>query len=236
MNHGVVGVSRPAWAHLPEDPVTETPNAAKHRPPARITLFTTPVMSRGLGWIAALYLKIVGWKTEDLSPKEGGYVFTAAPHTSNWDTFYMLAVAAKERMAIHWLAKASLFKKPFGWFFRWLGGIPVERGRRTALVDAAVAAFKARPGLILGISPEGRRAKVDHWKSGFYRIAQNAKVPVVPGFLDFGRKKGGAGAAIHITGSPETDLSLIREFYTTMKGRRAELFDPASIRLRPSEA
>ena len=105
----------------------------------------------------------------------------------------MLAVAAKEKIAIHWLAKASLFKRPFGWFFRWLGGIPVERGRRTAVVETAVAAFRARPSMILGISPEGSRSKVDHWKSGFYRIALEAGVPVVPGFLDFGAKLGGTG-------------------------------------------
>jgi 1-acyl-sn-glycerol-3-phosphate acyltransferase len=148
----------------------------------------------------------------------------------------MLAVAAKERLAIHWLAKASLFKRPFGSVMRWLGGIPVERTRRTSLVDAAVAAFKAKPGMILGISPEGSRGRVDHWKSGFYRIAQGAGVPVVPGFLDFRRKIGGAGAAIDMVGSPEEDLSRLRSFYEKMKGRRAHLFDPEAIRLRPAEA
>jgi 1-acyl-sn-glycerol-3-phosphate acyltransferase len=207
-----------------------------NRGPARITLFTTPVLSRGLGWIAALYLKVVGWKTEDRSPPEGGFVFVAAPHTSNWDVFYMLAVAAKERLAIHWLAKASLFRRPFGWFVRWLGGIPVDRGRRHAVVEAAVAAFRARPGLILGISPEGTRARVDHWKSGFYRISQQAGVPVVPGYLDFGRKMGGAGAAIRMSGLPDIDLARLREFYERMQGRRHHLFDPMSIRLLPAQA
>ena len=137
----------------------ETPPAPLGRPPARITLFTTPVLSPILGWFAAVYLKLVGWKTQDESPPGGGFVFVAAPHTSNWDAFYMLAVAAKERLAIHWLAKSTLFKRPFGWFFRWLGGIPVEKGRRTAVVDTAVAAFAAKPGMILGISPEGTRCQ-----------------------------------------------------------------------------
>ena len=142
----------------------------------------------------------------------------------------------KERMAIHWLAKASLFKRPFGLIMRWLGGIPVERSRRSSLVDTAVAAFKARPGMVLGISPEGSRGRVDHWKSGFYRIAQGAGVPVVPGFLDFGAKIGGAGAPIEMTGSPEVDLPRLRAFYEKMKGRNADLFDPESIRLRPARA
>jgi 1-acyl-sn-glycerol-3-phosphate acyltransferase len=194
-------------------------------------LFTTPVISRVLGWFAFLYLKVVGWKTQDHSPPEGGFVFVAAPHTSNWDAFYMLAVAAKERIAIHWLAKASLFRKPFGWFFRWLGGIPVERGKRTALVETAVAAFRARPGMILGISPEGSRSKVDHWKSGFYRIALEAGVPVVPGFLDFGAKLGGAGAAIEMSGEPSVDFPRLRAFYENMKGRRPGFFEPSSIRM-----
>ncbi|MCJ7726020.1 MAG: 1-acyl-sn-glycerol-3-phosphate acyltransferase [Acidimicrobiia bacterium] len=209
----------------------ETPPASMARPPARITLFTTPVLSPILGWFASGFLKMVGWKTRVDSPPEGGFVFVAAPHTSNWDAFYMLAVAAKEHLAIHWLAKSTLFKRPFGWFFRWLGGIPVEKGRRTAVVDTAIAAFAAKPGMILGISPEGTRAKVTHWKSGFYRIAQKAKVPVVPGFLDFGRKMGGTGAAIEMSGSPEVDLPRLRSFYESMKGRRPEFFDPESIRL-----
>ena len=211
-------------------------SAPSHRPPASVTLFTTPLLSRILGWIAALFLKMVGWRTQDQSPPEGGFVFVAAPHTSNWDVFYMLAVAAKERIAIHWLAKASLFKRPFGGLMRWLGGIPVEQGRRTAVVEAAVAAFRARPGLILGISPEGTRSKVDHWKSGFYRIAQEARVPVVPGFLDFGRKLGGTGEAIEMTGSPEVDFPRIRAFYEHMRGRREGFFDPEAIRLRPAGA
>lgn len=212
--------------------MSTSPPAAATRPPARITLFTTPVLSTILGWFAALFLLTVGWKTQDDSPPEGGFVFVAAPHTSNWDAFYMLAVAAKERIAIHWLAKGSLFRKPFGWFFRWLGGIPVERGKRTAVVDTAVAAFAAKPNMILGISPEGSRSKVTHWKSGFYRIAEMARVPVVPGFLDFGRKLGGTGKAIAMSGSPEEDLSRLRGFYESMKGRRPHLFDPESIRLK----
>jgi 1-acyl-sn-glycerol-3-phosphate acyltransferase len=207
-----------------------------HRPPARFTLFTTPVVSPVIRLFAWVFLKIVRWRTVADHPREGGFVFTAAPHTSNWDAFYMLAVGAKERIAVHWLAKASLFKGPFRPLMRWLGGIPVDRTQRTSLVDTAVAAFAAKPDLILGISPEGTRQLVDHWKSGFYRIAQGAGVPVVPGFLDFGGKVGGAGAPIVMTGDPEEDLSRLRAFYQDMKGRIPANFDPAAIRLRPATA
>ncbi len=210
---------------------TPLPTAPAHRPPARFTLFTTPVVSTVIRWMATAWLKIVGWRTVAEHPKEGGFVFTAAPHTSNWDAMYMLAVGAKERIAVHWLAKASLFKGPMGPLMRWMGGIPVDRTRRTSLVETAIAAFKAKPDMILGISPEGTRSPVDHWKSGFYRIAQGAGVPVVPGFLDFGRKIGGAGAAIAMTGNPNEDLSRLKNFYRDMKGRVPANFDPESIRL-----
>lgn len=161
-------------------------------------------------------------------------MFTAAPHTSYWDAFYMLAVAAKERIAIHWLAKDALFRFPFGGLMRWLGGIPVDRTRRTSLVDAAIEAFRERPSLILGISPEGKRARVDHWKSGFYRIAMGAGVPVVPGFLDFGRRVGGAGAPIEMTGDAAVDFERLKAFYRDMTGRVAENFDPEAIRPAPA--
>ena len=134
----------------------------------------------------------------------------------------MLAVAAKERIAIHWLAKDALFRFPFGGVMRWLGGIPVDRKQRTSLVDAAVAAFEARPSLILGISPEGQRKPVEHWKSGFYRIALGAKAPVCPGFLDFGAKVGGAGAPIPMTGDAATDFAALKDFYGHMVGRIPE--------------
>ena len=113
------------------------------------------------------------------------------------------------------------------------GGIPVDRQKRTSLVDAAIEAFRVRPNLILGISPEGHRARVDHWKSGFYRIALGAGVPVVPGFLDFGNKVGGAGAPIPMTGDPTVDLDALKAFYRDMTGRRPENFDPEAIRLAP---
>lgn len=217
----------------PEVAITAS-EAVQHLPPARFTIFTTPVISPIIRLIAIVFLKLVGWKTVAEHPRDKGFVFTAAPHTSNWDSFYMLAVAAQERIAVHWLAKGGLFRFPFGGLMRWLGGIPVDRSlsRRSSLVDAAVAAFEAKPNLLLGISPEGTRSKVTHWKSGFYRIAEAAGVPVVPGFLDFGTKTGGAGAPIEMTGDPEVDLGRLRSYYENMKGRRPELFDPASIRLR----
>lgn len=187
-----------------------------------------------LGWIATGFLKIVRWKTVAEHPREGGFVFTAAPHTSYWDAFYMLAVAAKEGIAIHWLAKDALFRFPFRGLMRWLGGIPVDRTRRTSLVDAAIEAFRERPSLILGISPEGQRSPVEHWKSGFYRIALGAGVPVCPGFLDFGNKVGGAGAPIPMTGDSAVDFARLKAFYENMSGRIPENFDPAAIRPAPA--
>lgn len=163
-------------------------------------------------------------------------MFAFAPHTSYWDAVFMLPMAAKEWVSVHWFTTASLFRGPLGPVMRWMGAIPVDRSQRTALVDTAIAAFVAQPDLSLAIAPEGTRFPVDHWKSGFYRIARGAGVPVVPVFLDYRRKLGGTGEAITMTGNEDADLARLRAVFSDKVPRRADRFDPGAIRLKPNGA
>jgi 1-acyl-sn-glycerol-3-phosphate acyltransferase len=174
-------------------------------------------------WTGRLLLPLFGWKTEGQLPDSPKWVCVVAWHTSNWDFFFGLLTSWVFRMHTSFLGKAPLFKGPFGWFFRAVGGIPVDRSRHNNMVAAAVDAFKTRPNLIFVIAPEGTRRKTDCWKSGFYQIALQAKVPIVLAYLDYGRKVGGLGPAIHPTGDVEADLAKIREFYDTVTPQHAEL-------------
>ena len=101
-------------------------------------------------------------------------------------------------------------------------------------MDSVVRTMMESDALVLGIAPEGTRSQVDRWKSGFYRIALGAGVPVCPGFLDFGNKVGGAGAPIPMTGDSAVDFARLKAFYENMTGRIPENFDPEAIRPAPA--
>jgi len=146
----------------------------------------------------------------------------AAPHTSNWDFPIMMFIAFKLKGKLYWMGKDVIFRKPFNRFFRWLGGIPINRGRSNNVVEQMVEKFHETERLILTIPPSGTRKKVKKWKSGFYHIAEQAKVPVVLGFLDFKKKTGGIGPLVTLTGDMEQDMMVIRSFYADIEGKYPE--------------
>ena len=150
------------------------------------------------------------------------FVMIAAPHTSNWDFPVMMCIAFKLRAKLYWMGKDALFRRPFKGFFKWLGGIPIDRSRSHNVVDQMVDHFHEMDRLILTIPPSGTRKRVNKWKSGFYHIALGAKVPVVLGFLDFKRKTGGIGPVVVLSGDMEEDMKSIRAFYYSIDGKYPE--------------
>ena len=187
----------------------------------RTTVFDTPVICHLLSGISWLLMNLTGWKVEGERPKARSYVLIAAPHTSNWDFIIFMGVALRWRTPLFWLGKSTLFKGPMGPLMRWLGGIPVHRDRKnTNLVGQAVAAFNSHHRFVLALSPEGTRSKVNQWKTGFWHIANNAKVPVYPGFVDFSRKTCGAGPVYKLTGDIERDIANLQAFYAPYQGQR----------------
>jgi 1-acyl-sn-glycerol-3-phosphate acyltransferase len=140
-------------------------------------------------------------------------VLVAAPHSSNWDFPYALAVGAHYRLRLNFVGKDSLFRWPFGCVMRWLGGIPVDRKQRNDTVATLASAFAAREDMHLVVAPEGTRDAVSTWKSGFYHIATAANVPLALAYLDYAKKQGGIGEIFYPTGNYETDMMHIRDFY-----------------------
>lgn len=169
--------------------------------------------------LARLLLRSVGWRVEGRPPDEHRFVLIAAPHTSNWDLALLLLMAMQFRVPIHWLGKASLFRGPLGWLLRPLGGVPVRRGEPSRLVDQLARTFADRDEFVLVVPPEGTRSRTDHWKSGFYRIAQAASVPIVCGYLDYATRVGGFGPRIVPSSDVRADMEVVRRFYDDKHGR-----------------
>ena len=169
-------------------------------------------------WIGQAYLRLAGWKMEGHRPSAPRYVIIAAPHTTNWDLPFMLAMAFVYDIPVRWMGKHTLFKPPFGPLFRQLGGIPIVRHRAGGVVEQMVEHFEREPELSLMVPAEGTRGYVEYWKSGFYHIAREADVPVVLSYLDFGQKVGGIGPTIHLTGDVRADMDVIRAFYDGKQG------------------
>ena len=179
---------------------------------------------------ARLCLKLVGWTLVGRLPASPKFVFIAAPHTSNWDLLLMLVTAWALEARIHWLGKHTLFVGPFGWLLRALGGLPVDRRAPGGMVGQVVAEFARRNALRLAVSPEGTRGHRDHWKSGFYHIARQARVPLVTGFLDYSTRRCGLGPPIELTGDVAVDMAAIRAFYGPLKGKYPGLQGPVRLR------
>jgi len=179
----------------------------------KYTIFDTPVVNPCTRVLAQLFLKLLGWKAQGERPTPRKYVMIAAPHTSNWDFPLMMAFAFLYRIPIHWMGKDSLFPGLIGPLAAYLGGIPIDRTKPGGMVEQTIESFNQNDDLVVAVPPEGTRRKTEAWKSGFYHIAHGAGVPVVPGFLDFGRKVGGFGPAVHLSGDIEEDFTQFRDFY-----------------------
>lgn len=178
--------------------------------------------------LCSLFLRISGWKIVDNIPNGlenvKQCVMIAAPHTSNWDYPYTLATFFAKGIKIKYLAKKSLFTFPLGIIIKGAGGIAVERSKSTNLVDALINLFKENKELILTIPAEGTRGYVKEWKSGFYHVALGAKVPIVLGYCDYGKKEVGFHSLFYPTGNYEKDLIEIQRFYKTVTPKFPENF------------
>ena len=167
----------------------------------------------------------MGWKiTNVIPPGTMKCVIAVAPHTSYWDfvigrlAYWVMGVKAS------FLIKKEAFKFPIKRFLMHMGGIPVDRGRSSKMVDQIVDLFDKSEKLVIVITPEGTRKPVKHWKKGFYIIAQRANVPIALGYLDYSRKEGGVGKVVYPDGNMDSQMKEIIEFYRGMKGKHPERF------------
>ena len=188
----------------------------------RTTVFSTPIITPILRAISIFLLKIMGWKARGKELEHQRFVLIGAPHTSNWDFPLMLMVVLKLRLRVYWMGKHTLFMFPFGGLMKWLGGIPIDRSSSHNVVSETVRQYRENEELVVLVPPEGTRKRVTKWKTGFYHIANLAKVPILLGYVDVGIKEAGIAEFFSPTGEAEKDMVKIRAFYAQKKGLRAE--------------
>ena len=184
-------------------------------------------------YLGRLVLHISGWTCRGGPPATRDMVIIAAPHTTNWDFIYLLAAAYKFRLSINWLGKNNLFWWPLGPLLRFLGGIPVDRSQPTDMVRRLAEQIRDGEGTVLVIPPAGTRGYTEYWKSGFYRIATAAGIPLVCGYLDYPKKEAGLGLSF-MPGDLKSDMERLRGFYEPIEGKFPER--KSRIRLRDEDA
>lgn len=163
--------------------------------------------------IANSILKLSGWQVVGEIPDIDKAVYIAAPHTSNWDGFWLLVGKTVLGLEARFLAKHTLFWWPLGAILNRFGAIPIDRSRGAGVVQQLIDMFDDNERLNLALAPEGTRKWRQYWKSGFYRIALDADVPIVLCFIDYGGKKMGIGKTFMPSGDMEKDLKFLRDFY-----------------------
>lgn len=178
-------------------------------------------------WLAKLiYFKFLGWKvvgnTNISKDKIKKAVIIAAPHTS-WHDFY-IGVLLRSVVGIktNFVGKKELFAFPFGWFFRMLGGAPIDRHSKQNKVKAIAKLFNERDEFRIALSPEGTRKKVSKWRTGFYYIAKEANVPIIMFTLDFENKQNKISEPFYPTDNVEADFKFIYKFFEGVKGKIPE--------------
>jgi 1-acyl-sn-glycerol-3-phosphate acyltransferase len=185
----------------------------------KTTIFNTPVLSTVYHYMARFIMWLVGWHVEGTLPALPKFILIGAPHTSNWDFVLFLGVIFTLKANVRFMGKAEIFRNPFGRFFYYCGGVPVDRKKATGLVEQMVDACNKSEQFILTIAPEGTRHHVTEWKRGFYHIAKNAGIPIVMAQVD------GKHKTVHImeqvfhpTEDIETDMKAIKSVFEGITG------------------
>jgi len=179
--------------------------------------------------ICLFIFKQTGWRVDENLPADiNKSIVIAAPHTSNWDFWYMMASFTIYRYKIRFTVKKEWMKFPFNLIMKPLGAIAIDRsprldGNRPSFVEAMTTLFNENEKLIIVITPEGSRSKRDKWKTGFFYVAQNANVPILLGYVDYKKKLAGIGKVVQPTNFEES-MKTIMDFYSNITPRFPEKF------------
>jgi 1-acyl-sn-glycerol-3-phosphate acyltransferase len=174
-------------------------------------------------WIGRSLMHLTGWGFEGNFPDRAKLVLAVAPHTSNWDFVHGAAAMFALDLKVSFIGKHTLFVWPFSLFFRWMGGIPVDRSAAHGIVGEAVDSFRGEGSRLLAIAPEGTRRKVERFKTGFLHIARGAGVPVVLVGLDYATRTIRIGPAFDVGEDIEAERAKVEAHFAAVAGRHPHL-------------
>ncbi|MDE3741215.1 1-acyl-sn-glycerol-3-phosphate acyltransferase [Maribacter polysaccharolyticus] len=166
-----------------------------------------------------IYFRLLGWKIVGEFPDVKKCLLVVVPHTSWVDFFLGLLVRRVINKDMNFIAKKSLFKPPFGWYFRWMGGAPIDRSKSSDTVSAIAGIFGEKEVFRLALSPEGTRKKVENWKTGFYYIAKATHVPIILVAFDYGGKQVKFSKPYFPSGNIEDDFKTYKAFFKGVTGK-----------------
>jgi 1-acyl-sn-glycerol-3-phosphate acyltransferase len=188
---------------------------------------TDTVPKRGNGfsrWLGRSVFTLLGWRIATPVPDLAKAVCVIAPHSSNWDAMYGWLGSIALGIDCKWMAKSTLFWFPFGIFARWAGAVPVDRsGKAKGQAQAAADLIRNSDKMWLVIAPEGTRSNVGKWKTGFYRIAELADVPVLCCYIDYPSKSIGFGLQVRATGDLTADFAAANAWYLNFHGQTGKV-------------
>ncbi len=175
-------------------------------------------------WLAKfIYFKVLGWKvvgntnfSKDTIKKT---VIISAPHTSNFDFIIGVLLRKVVKLKANFIGKKELFAWPFGYYFRAVGGVPVDRKNKENKVQTIAQFFKDNDEFRLTLAPEGTRSKVEDWRTGFYYIAKEANVPIIMFTLDYENRQNTVSEPFYPTDNIEEDFKYMKSFFKGVKGK-----------------
>lgn len=174
-----------------------------------------------------VFYYLMGWKiTNDFPTDIKKYIIIVAPHTSNLDFIIGIMVKFIKSVDIKFIGKHTLFKSPYGFIFKALGGTPVNRSKSKNMVQAIIDIYNTKDEFIFALSPEGTRKKIGKWKTGFYHVAKGAKIPIVMATIDFGKKEVLIDKPFYITGNQKNDYGHFHNFFKNRNGKNPDQFEP----------
>ncbi|WP_367753183.1 1-acyl-sn-glycerol-3-phosphate acyltransferase [Flavobacterium sp. WC2430] len=170
-----------------------------------------------------IFFKLMGWRivgSIDANIKK--CVMMVMPHTSAHDFYLGIFTRGITGLDMNWVGKKELFRFPFGYYFRYMGGEPLDRSGGLNKVDSIAAIFERRKTFRLAVAPEGTRKKVSELRTGFYYIALKANVPIIPVTFDFGKKEVNLGLPLMPTGNLEKDIEILKTHFIGVEGKNPE--------------
>ncbi len=178
--------------------------------------------------LSRLLLGAVRWRAVGEVPGRG--VLVGAPHTSNWDWVLTLLLAWESKVVIRLLVKKEVFVGPLAWLLRATGAVPLDRKDPGGTIRRLVADARSDESFLLGLAAEGTRSKAEHWKSGFYRIAQQTGLPVTLAYIDRPTRRVGWGPTFELSGDVAADMDRVRAFYADKTGIHPERTTPPRLK------